>query len=98
MNDDKFKKLSDEEMEIVSGGNAAVKVFSVKRLNGILKRWGVEDQFGDLYSTSVFKSSSDQDCIFLNKKQIELALKESKVQAETYGILHEEHQIERMQS
>jgi len=98
MNDDKFKKLSDEEMEVVSGGGAAVKKFSVKRLDGIFSRWGVMDQDGQLYSTSFFKSSSEEDCDYLTKKQIYLGLKEAEVQAETYKMLHEEHQIERMQS
>ena len=98
MNDNKFKKLSDEDMEMVSGGGAAVKKFSVKRLNGIFSRWGVIDQDGQLYSTSFTKKSSDEDCDYLTKKQIYLGLKEAEVQAETYRILHEEHQIERIQN
>jgi hypothetical protein len=93
MNDDKFRKLSDIELKNVSGG----KTFSVKKVNGLFRHYGIFDEKGQLYAKCFTKSGADLECETLQKTDIYLTIKNQQIQNETYKQLHDDTPVEQIQ-
>lgn len=90
MQDDKFKKLSDEEMEIVSGG----KIFSVVNTGHWWKGHHVKDEKGALYGKCWTASGAQELCDELNGLNLKYTIENQQVQRKT--IEYEKEQVEVM--
>jgi hypothetical protein len=66
--------LSDIESKNISGG----KTFSVKRVDGLLRRYGVIDDREQLYAKCFTQSGAELECETLQKTDIYLTIKINK--------------------
>ena len=94
MQDDKFKKLPDEEMERVSGG----RTFSVVNTGTWWKGHHVVDENGNLYGRCWTQSGANEMRDELNGLNLAYTIQEQKIQSRTYDLSHERKVLEHMQN
>ena len=93
MNDNKFQMLSDTELKDISGG----KTFSVKKVDGWFRHYGIVDEKGDLYAKCFTKSGADLKCANLQNLDKYYTIKNLEIQKETYRQMYEDTDIEQIQ-
>ncbi len=92
MNDNKFKRLSDKDMDMVSGG----KTFKVRHKGG-LKAWEVVDEKNDRYATCWTESGAYEERDRLQKTDIYNTVVNKAMQDAFYKKLKEEPHWEKIE-
>ena len=94
MNDDKFKKLSDEDMEMISGG----KTFTIIDNGSWWKPYTVVDEKNQAYARFFRKSSAVEERENLQNRDVYNTIKYQQLQNNLNKKVMEEHHFEEMET